>query len=147
MAKKTLKDYVKIKEKINQLKKEAQEDCKEIFQNALKDIFKKFPKLESVSWTQYTPYFNDGEECTFSRHDPEITYNEKEYDNIGEWSFNPENRYSEEYLKVEGLQESWKEINELMLTFEDEDFEFMFGDHVKVVSTKDSIDVEDYNHD
>ena len=33
-----------------------------------KDIFATSPKLKSYSWTQYTPYFNDGDTCEFSAH-------------------------------------------------------------------------------
>lgn len=29
-------------------------------------LFEKHPKIKSFQWNQYTPYFNDGEECTFS---------------------------------------------------------------------------------
>ncbi|WP_074344742.1 hypothetical protein [Mycobacteroides abscessus] len=28
-----------------------------------------FPEVVSVRWTQYTPYFNDGDACTFSVHE------------------------------------------------------------------------------
>ena len=26
------------------------------------------PRIQAISWTQYTPYFNDGDSCTFSAH-------------------------------------------------------------------------------
>jgi hypothetical protein len=29
------------------------------------ELFEEFPELESFSWTQYTPYFNDGDTCEF----------------------------------------------------------------------------------
>lgn len=36
---------------------------------SLKEFWDKLPvELESISWTQYTDYFNDGDECTFSVH-------------------------------------------------------------------------------
>jgi hypothetical protein len=30
------------------------------------DLFKQAPNLKSFGWTQYTPYFNDGDTCEFS---------------------------------------------------------------------------------
>lgn len=40
---------------------------------SMKEIFSEFlernPKIEYITWTQYTPYFNDGDECVFSVHD------------------------------------------------------------------------------
>jgi len=32
------------------------------------DLFKQAPNLKSFGWTQYTPYFNDGDTCEFSVH-------------------------------------------------------------------------------
>jgi hypothetical protein len=34
----------------------------------LADIFKRNNKFKSFSWTQYTPYWNDGDTCEFSAH-------------------------------------------------------------------------------
>ena len=30
--------------------------------------------ITGVQWRQYTPYFNDGETCVFSVHEPEIIF-------------------------------------------------------------------------
>ena len=30
--------------------------------------FEKYPKLNSVTWKCYTPYFNDGDPCTYEIH-------------------------------------------------------------------------------
>lgn len=38
-----------------------------LLQDAYERLFD-YPQLKSVSWTQYTPYFNDGDECIFSVH-------------------------------------------------------------------------------
>ena len=32
------------------------------------DLFKQAPNLKSFGWTQYTPYFNDGDTCEFGVH-------------------------------------------------------------------------------
>ena len=41
------------------------------FLMAIKNIFKN-KNIEAISWTQYTPYFNDGEECVFQVGDLKI---------------------------------------------------------------------------
>lgn len=60
---------------------------------ACKQFFDACPEVEAITWTQYTPYFNDGESCEFSVHDKyfilvgdedpddyegSVTYNEKD---------------------------------------------------------------------
>lgn len=46
------------------------EEIKTYTQNKLKPIFSGFmeanPAVKAIFWTQYTPYWNDGEECFFS---------------------------------------------------------------------------------
>lgn len=33
------------------------------------------PEVTAVTWTQYTPYFNDGDACTFSVYEPRVILN------------------------------------------------------------------------
>ena len=33
-----------------------------------------FPEVEAVRWTQYSPYFNDGDVCEFGVNDPHIKF-------------------------------------------------------------------------
>lgn len=42
---------------------------KATFNEALKEFFDASPKVWCIAWAQYTPYFNDGDACTFSVHD------------------------------------------------------------------------------
>lgn len=44
------------------------ESVKEVLSDGMNAIFQHYPFLGSVHWTQYTPYFNDGEPCVFSAH-------------------------------------------------------------------------------
>ncbi len=45
---------------------------KELINETLKDFFVKHPEVEYLCWTQYAPYFNDGEACEFSVHEPMV---------------------------------------------------------------------------
>jgi len=90
--KKKLKDHQQAGE---QLRKEGQS----IFEAAAKELFAKYPSLESFSWTQWTPYFNDGDTCYFSVHayegciavngfcveDAEYKDDEYKLDEVEEW--------------------------------------------------------------
>ncbi len=51
---------------IDKLKKELHEKSKDSFFLGVKQIFNSCPDLKSVAWTQYTPYFADGDTCEFS---------------------------------------------------------------------------------
>jgi hypothetical protein len=50
------------------------------------DLFKQAPNLKSFGWTQYTPYFNDGDTCEFSIHFdyPYINGVNEDYDDVEE---------------------------------------------------------------
>lgn len=48
------------------LEKQITAEAKEVFAATSKDIFDKHGDIvDSFGWTQYTPYFNDGEPCVF----------------------------------------------------------------------------------
>jgi len=45
------------------------------FPSMFTELFAQATKLKSVSWTQYTPYFSDGDECLFSAHTDDLYIN------------------------------------------------------------------------
>lgn len=50
-------------------RKKIREEGQAAFRAACDDVFAQHPKLESFSWPQYSPFFNDGEPCEFSVHE------------------------------------------------------------------------------
>ena len=52
------------------------------FPALFKELFDKSNLIESIGWTQYTPFFNDGEECTFRVHISELYINEEHEEEI-----------------------------------------------------------------
>ena len=42
------------------------------FEPIFQEFFKAFPEIKMIAWTQYTPYFNDGEACVFDIKDFEF---------------------------------------------------------------------------
>lgn len=69
-----------IQKQIDKLEKQAHKESSKLISKGFKTIFKKYPELKSFSWTQYTPYFNDGDECVFSAHTDYISINGSEQD-------------------------------------------------------------------
>jgi hypothetical protein len=78
----------KLKERqsqISDIKKEVLDLSSGIFEDFYKYIFEKYTTLESFGWTQYTPYFNDGDTCIFSVNTDYISVND-EYVDESKWS-------------------------------------------------------------
>src|ERR1044072_5669755 len=51
---------------MEKLAEQTQQIAQEVFNSGAKAVFADNPIIESFAWTQYTPYFNDGEPCIFS---------------------------------------------------------------------------------
>jgi hypothetical protein len=156
--------------------KKLREQFQETGQKLLKETFAGFfelnPGINAICWTQYTPYFNDGDECVFRVNEPSFTnatgedledifvpggeYNgENEsiwiVDNVertlegGQW-------YDEDKEKILSGPtvdpESCELISEMITAEEFEDIiKLMFGNHVEIIATRDGFDVSDYDHE
>lgn len=69
-------DYKSLFNNFDELNKTIEEayakmnaQSKGIILEASKMLFEKHSKLDAIYWAQYTPYFNDGDECVFSVHE------------------------------------------------------------------------------
>ena len=65
----------KAKKEIEKIKSKIVKDTGILFKQSLKEIFKKHKDLVSFSWSQYTPHWNDGDECLFSANTDYIYLN------------------------------------------------------------------------
>jgi hypothetical protein len=132
-------------------------EAQTMFKESLKSFFELNPGINALRWTQYTPYFNDGDACVFSVGDVYFT-NAKgnQLDDIsgwGEYEGDDADIWSDSYPKYLtgklGVNvESCEFISSMINSSEMEDImEMMFGDHVCVTVTRVGIDVTDYDHD
>ena len=144
-----------IKKDIEKLQSELHKKGEKYFREETKAIFASYPEMQSFSWRQYTPYFNDGDACTFSCHGAD-------YVDINQHGANPEQEdddfepsadLEEIYLeRAPGKKAPWHEraayeICEL-IGFVGEDVMLkMFGDHCKVIVGRKKTVVEDYEHE
>ena len=147
---------------IRDLKKQINSISDSIFDDFRQHIFSKYEQLESFGWTQYTPYFNDGEACLFFANTDYLIIN-GDYAEDSDW-FSKENiinwgQWNRELKTHEGrVEESNNNYNEVLVNAYNEIVEFLsnfdndyyltkFGDHAEVIVTKNSVDISDYDHD
>jgi hypothetical protein len=115
----------------------------------------------AISWTQYTPWFNDGDTCEFNVHAPGFTTNHKvaeawlngdrEWeDEAGDYQdasrYNYEAPWSDKYPHPDGLSK-----DDLELPIDHCEFEYAmlakFGNHTEVVVTPTRVIQWEYSHD
>lgn len=158
-------EFDRLVEEQQELTKRFQSKAQELFKETTKVFFEKNPAVTAVVWTQYTPYFNDGDTCVFSVNDPYFTNaNGDQMEDLtswGEYEGEDEQVWSEsawgfKYEKerhpekdFSGIDmESVNKFSELIQSGDmDSVMQAMFGDHVRVTATRDGFDVQDYDHD
>lgn len=172
----TLKDHLHaINEKRAKLDEELKHISGQFFSEHSKALFEQFPTLKSFSWTQYTPYFNDGDECVFSAgtdyptvclttskpsndegedfvdEDDEFE-DDDDYVSIYGVVKTEDGKYLDKYAAMEEITDQRKiityEVSQFLQEFQDDSLKMMFGDHVRVIVNRDgTVEQEDYEHD
>lgn len=143
-------------EKQRALQKEFQTTAQALFKETTKEFFEQNPLVNAIVWTQYTPYFNDGDTCEFSvgcatftnATDPEnISWGEYEGDDENVWTHGAD-CYSDGEILAEVNIDLCDSFDRMLQSREMEDvMKAMFGDHVQVIATRDGFEVEEYSHD
>lgn len=135
------------KKRMKEFKSKLHEDCKVFFGEEIKVIFEKYPKLEQFSWTQYTPYFNDGDTCEFGVNNCYLTIN-------GIGPYIDDSAEELEYAKIEEKQRCKidTELTQFLELFDEDTMLAMFGDHCEVSVTKNKegkidVEVNEYEHE
>lgn len=141
-------------------KEEFQQKAEAAIVDYLKGFFERLPQVHSIQWKQYTPYFNDGDPCTFrlgnvnalliANPDTAKEPDEEDEDYDEDEDEDYENRsdtlssWSDKYPQVAA---ELKKIDELFGEIEDQ-IEQIFGEHVKVTVFRDgNTQIEEYEHD
>jgi len=142
--------FEKLKEmnaELDQLKAKHLEISKTMFSDVSKQLFEKHSVLESFGWKQYTPYFNDGDECTFSAHveEPDIngydSYDDEIYEKLLDYEGKPRSNFDP------ALQSAVDDVQGFLSNIDEQVLRNMFGDHVKITVSRDGVKVADYRHD
>ena len=118
----------------------------------LSEFIKQNPQVKAVKWSQYTPYFNDGDACTFRVNEPYFFFegvenNDPEEDEgYDAWSMGhekygpPVGVVSQQTIKA--CAELATELGGISDALKD-----LFGDHVQVIVTAGGVSVDEYDHD
>lgn len=137
----SLEKLIKIRAEIEKLQQESQGEVRSVFNNECSKLFSQYPDLISFGWSQFTPYFNDGDKCEFSASTYaealSVHYKEMEIDFFGDIPVD----------KAGELASVVKDIEKALNYFNYDDFLFMFGDHVAVKVTRTGVETTDYCHD
>lgn len=164
-------EFDRLSDQLMKLKEEFQTVARDLFKQQTKEFFQLVPQVKAFRWTQYTPYFNDGDTCEFGVNDVYFTNAEgKDLNDVtswGDYDGENENIWSESSYIFDSMSEYYaKRREELGVTFTPEQvraivdisnmiqshemkdiMEAMFGDHVVITATAAGFDVEEHEHD
>lgn len=157
---------------LQKMKEEMQAKMKAQFDIIVKDFFKIVPKMKSIAWAQYSPYFNDGDECVFSVEDVSVlsfvpSYVCYDYDDEEEddYDFDDDEDKKEEVSEEKDpriIVSDYNHSNQNLLTAKEleacnavrefisqnEDLMLdLYGNHVGVIVTENGSQVSNYEHD
>lgn len=136
---KAVEKFAEFKKAYEEAKISMLEKAGAAFKELVSDIFKQFPDLKSFGWTQFTPYFNDGDTCSFRVYTNNIYINDPGFDD--ELNDGEELSY-ERYKKIE------KVISQFLKDVDDDILFDMYGDHSKITIRRDgTAEIEEYEHE
>lgn len=157
----------KIKQALAALKEDYRKTAESMFHEGVKELFEKHKSLDSFGFMAYSPYFNDGDECTYSAlidypyingftvdDDSLENYFEPREGDIKIWDNGSRWDYSNGYKDrtwVDGdpeIDAMVKDVKEFLKSFDDDVWHDLIGNHVIVRISKDGIETEEYtDHD
>ena len=119
--------------KITKLQKKIQKT----FSKTISELLECSELIDNISWSQYTLYFNDGDECYFNVYYDEISVNEESIYDLEWYEVN-----KEETSIVNAIRDTIGSTPEDIM-------KELFGNHVEVTVYKDgSVTVNEYeDHD
>lgn len=138
------------------MKEEMQAKMKAQLDATVKNFFKVVPKMKAITWVQYSPYFNDGDECIFHvRSVSVLNFVPKYFSRYYQDDLAEDNRHTI-------ILSDYDNVNEDLLSAEEieactaiqnfisnnEDFMYdLYGNHVSIRITENGAEVSDYDHD
>lgn len=166
---KILTQYNNLKQELENLKNEKSKEIREGFfdyiETTLSEILQNV-ELDSISWTAYTPYFNDGDACIYrigcdfvwehkpyvknlwmyqhihtKLHGGSLSSTQKEI--VNELEQLPKEKFDKNYMLFLTLRSASTFINSL----DTELFLMTFGDHKHFTFSKGVLTVDDYEHE
>ena len=147
--------YKEARQKVEEAREAAKRVAKDAFHEGASEIFKNYPEIDGFAVNAFTPYFNDGDTCTFGVStdyfdvrlvDEDGWLISDDVDNGQEW--NSTTKTMVQVRDPSPLLKAVSEIQTFLEEFSDEDYLSVFGDHVRIVVTRKGVETEDYSdHD
>jgi hypothetical protein len=154
------------------IENEFREKMQALFTNAAKTFFVECPDVKAIAWNQYTPYFNDGEECVFNVNEVHFyggndNFDIRNYDlqalsyedldptdeieeDDGAWYISTSSWRGGNAESIEKLgQKQYDSIIAMqsIIAGNEDIMRALFGDHTLVAITKDETITEEFEHD
>lgn len=138
----------KLAKEHDEFKAKFKKNAQAAMKKAFKEFFEKNPSITSIYWTQYTPHFNDGDDCEFGVH--EMYYSTALIERDGAYIEDREgvhSAYGDAPIAGGKAQQNFKAFTKALNKLPDEIFEDTFGNHCEIIATRDGFDIEEYEHD
>jgi hypothetical protein len=136
--------------RLQQTMDNARNEAKQAFLSELKGIFARHPEIKVITWVQYTPYFNDGDECVFRVSDV-YAANYEDINHYGEWDSEDDEPADLQtftgYRRHSRIQDLDDLVHFMDSPLGEEVLQFAFGDHVSIRVTASGVTVDDYDHE
>ena len=148
-----------IMKELKDLQAKFENESKQVFGKVMKSFFESFPEVERIVWTQYTPYFNDGDPCEFTIGEMFfVPHNIKDDDdnaidpdcmNYYDWNEYSFSSYHDAGNPLKPSVELGTAMDDVESMLDDvEDFlRSTLGEHMEITVTKDGIETVEYDHD
>lgn len=145
---------------LNRLREELVTEGMEIFERSLITIIRRYPAIEALWWTQYTPHFGDGSPRIFDVGSLHVKISGLNYEIYGDslsltnddGNAGTENT-TKQVLTPEQIREAYpdmiKELSHLgdsLRQLSDMLYQ-RFGDHRKIIATRDGVESEEFEHE
>lgn len=136
---------------------EMREKGRAALEPAFMQFFADNPDVQAIRWQQYTPYFNDGEECVFKVREICVQFTDDFRSKHMRHDFNARFADDERWYEgdayyvnkasVEG-QASLKRFQDFAKEIKDRDLlKAIFGDHVRIEATRSGLKVSECDHE
>lgn len=145
MAKKqvaAMDEYQELLKKVEDARNEVAERAKGAVASLFRMFFMKHPEVKAIGWTQYTPYFNDGEACVFGVHSFYLTLKSADFENVSDF-------WSDAYEFTDSPKDKALKaaLDNLTRLVNEDIFEAAFGDNAMVIATPKGFHISHYQHE
>lgn len=139
--------------KVEELNKHLKEEGKKALDAAFQDFFTKYPEVEQLTFTAYTPWFNDGESCEYGVGElnawgsgrpggltedlPSVDSGDYPYEGHSVWFMKDDACEFDQDIKI--LDKALDSLEDVV--------KMTLGDHIRVTVTRKGMEIDEYEHD